>query len=276
MTWYYGAAHDLERLISTHLFIICPNNSGSTFLKNVLTTSCQTWNLVTEGQLIPGFSGPNIHKFNAGKLWATEQYIEKFLDVSAYNWPLTRRAWYFQAFSRNPQASVFVEKSPPFLLNVPQLIEHFRNPRFIFMVRDPYTTVEGIRRRRRKNRPPHVIPREEDLLKLAASHVVTCFQYQRRNIETFDRYGIFFTYEKMCDEPERVERLIKSLLPELGDLVIRQRLAVKDYDEMLRNMNAQQLSNLSREELDWINEVFEKQSDLLEYFGYPLRTSILK
>ncbi len=142
------------------------------------------------------------------------------------------------------------------------------------MVRDPYATVEGIRRRRRKNRSHHVIPREEDLLKLAAHHVITCFKYQRRNLESYKDHGIFFSYEQMCDNSAEVEELIKSLVPELDDLTIRQNLPVKDYHEILRNMNDQQIANLSLEELAWINQVFENHTDLLDYFGYSLRKSV--
>ena len=47
---FYSALHDLERIITTHLFVICPTNSGSTFLRNALATSRRTWNLQNEGR----------------------------------------------------------------------------------------------------------------------------------------------------------------------------------------------------------------------------------
>lgn len=274
MTWHYGATHDLEELIQTHLFIICPNSSGSTYLKNVLATSRNTWNLVREGQHTPGFIGPSEQKYRAGKLWATQRWIDKFTDTTTYNWDKTRNAWYFQAFSRNPDATVFVEKSPPLLLNVDQLALHFKTPKFIFMVRDPYATVEGIRRRWRLNQPARSIPNDENLLKLAATQVMTCFEYQRRNIEQYQKNSTFFTYETMCDAPEHTETLVKSLLPELNDFIIQQTIPVKDYEEPLRNMNGQQMANLTQEELVWINEVFINHIDLLEYFMYPLQQDI--
>ena len=54
----YGAGRDLERTIRTHLFVICANNSGSTFLKEVLATCRATWNLPREGQKMLGYAGP--------------------------------------------------------------------------------------------------------------------------------------------------------------------------------------------------------------------------
>lgn len=40
--FFYGVVHDLERITTTHLFVICPNNSGLTFLRNALATSRRT------------------------------------------------------------------------------------------------------------------------------------------------------------------------------------------------------------------------------------------
>ena len=271
MAWLYGADHDLGRLITTHLFIMCPNNSGSTFLKNALATSRRTWNLEKEGQHTFGFAGPSTRGEGAGLIWASnQQWIDVFSNAMAYEWPVTRKAWYFQAFARAANARVFVTKSPPFLLNVHLLLRHFQNARFIFMVRDPYAVVEGITRRRGR----HVIPPDVDLFVVAATHIMKCFQYQRHNAETYTERGVPFTYEEMCDRPERVGRLIQGLVPELDDLVLRQRVPVKKtYDEVLRNMNAQQISRLTASDLGRINEVFQQHQDLLDYFHYPLRMS---
>ena len=39
MNYVPGAGRDLARLIRTHLFVVCPNNSGSSFLAAALETS---------------------------------------------------------------------------------------------------------------------------------------------------------------------------------------------------------------------------------------------
>jgi hypothetical protein len=155
-------------------------------------------------------------------------------------------------------------------LIVEQLCRHFGNPKFLFMLRDPYATVEGIRRRldpKRNMRVP-----EGDLLHAVARHVMACFRYQRSNVETYADRGVFFSYERMCETPEQVERQIMALVPELDDLQVRQRVAVKDYDEELRNMNDQQIARLTPDDLRRINEVFAEHQGLLDYFGYALRS----
>lgn len=266
---YFGPQHDLSRVVKTHLFIICPNNSGSTFLKHALASSAYTWNLAREGQHTFGFVGPSSSKAELNRQWAaTAESIAVFTDADAYDWPATRPAWYFQAFSASPDAHVFVEKSPPFLLVVDQLAAHFPDARFLFMVRNPYAVVEGILRKSRRAWLESV--GADAALRIAAAHVVNCLAYQRRNIERWSRQGACFTYEEMCADPRRVERLIADQVPGLDDVNLRQRLRVHEYDEPLRNMNAQQVSRLGADQWKIIAGAFEPYGDLFEFFGYQL------
>ena len=268
MTRVYGARHDLHGQVTTHLFVICPNHGGSTFLKEALATCRMTWNLEREGQHMLGFAGPSSRASRAGLLWASEQrFIDLFSDDAAYDWWRIRNAWYFQAFARDPAATVFVTKSPPFLLNVAGLNRNFPNPRFLFVVRNPYAVVEGIWRRRWK-RPNFDAP---TMLQAAARHAVTCLEYQRRNVDAYRDNGRFFTYEAMCDRPLEVEAQIRSLVPELDDITLRQKLAVKGmYDEMLTNMNDRQIGRFDPAQFDAVNRVFRERRDVLDHFGYPL------
>ena len=267
MSPVYGAVYDLERAVGTHLFAISPNNSGSTFLQKALATSRATWNLELEGPQMLGFRGPRGGQ-TGSLIWASERiWIERLTNSNLYNWPHTRKAWYFQAYARGPEASVFFTKAPPFVLIACDLVRHFRNAKFLFMVRNPYAVCEGICRRLKV----HPLGPDRSLREAAALHVTTCLDYQRRNIETHGRRGVFFTYETMCDAPRRVERAIRALVPEIDDLVLRQRLPVKRrYHEMLTNMNARQIARLQTEEIAAFNRVFRRHRDLLHYFGYDL------
>ena len=55
-----------------------------------------------------------------------------------------------------------------------------------------------------------------------------------------------------------------------GDLILRRRLAVKEYDEMLTDMNARQLANLAAEDVAAFTRVFREHRDTLDFFGYAL------
>ena len=158
-----GAGLDLADRIETHLFVVCPNNSGSSFLTAALETCRAAWRLPREGQMIRGSPGrppgsprganggsPACCGFRAAldrpllrpaplRLAAHAQGVAApvVTAVSEPDWPRTRRAWYWYARAHHPHASVFVTKSTHHVLHVEQLVRHFRNARFAFMVRNP-------------------------------------------------------------------------------------------------------------------------------------------
>ncbi len=269
MTHYYGAETDLKKLINTHLFVICANNSGTTFLRNALATSNRTWNLFREGQHTFGFAGPSSIGLKAGKRWASNDYwINIFTDPKNYDWEAIKKTWYFQAWSKSDNARVLIEKSPPFLLIVDQLNAQFRGARFLFMVRNPYAVVEGVRRKS-PIRWKDSIPKDE-VLNVASTHVINCLRYQRENVKKWSDQGVLFSYEQMCEKPENVEDMIRGLVPEIDDLVLRQRIPVKQYNEELRNMNDQQIERLSVSDIGEINKVFSQYPDVMEFFNYSI------
>ena len=265
MSILYGAGRDLERAVRTHLFVICPNNSGSTFLKEVLAKCRVTWNLSREGQMMLGYSGP-VPGRDVALIWASTRALRELLaDPGAYDWPRNRRAWYFQAYARDHRASVFVTKSPPHLLLVDELARHFADPRFLFMVRNPYAVCQGICRYMRGRLP------DPELQERAARHVVACLDRQRRNIQAHRSDGVFFTYEAMCGAPESTARRIRMLVPELDDLQLRRCVPVKgQYEEMLTDMNARQVARLERRQVAAFNRVFRAHRNVLDHFGYKL------
>ena len=274
----FSAGLDLEAGVRTHLFCISPNHSGSTFLQLALATCRETWNLHLEGEQTLGFVGPRPLMLpglpRPSGFWALHpRRVERLADPSNYDWPRTRKAWYFQAYARSPDASVFVVKSPRNLFQLDMLVQHFRNAKFLFMVRNPYAAAEGICRAYRSKFPEEAsrTSQSHSLEGCAATHLANCLAQQRRNLKVFADRGVFFTYEAMCVQPERVAQAIQQLVPELKELNLRQRLPVKDlYDEMLTDMNARQLVRLDPAQIAAMNAVFRPQRELLEHFGYDL------
>lgn len=265
----FGIQHALDRLVATHLFVLCPNNSGSTFVKNALQASAATWNLGREGQHTFGFAGPQMRGSNRPLIWAARpEWVAGYIEPANFDWPATQRAWYSQAFARNAQASVFVEKSPPFLLITHLLEQAFVDARFLIMVRDPYAAYEGIVRRKRGQRVEGAAPVQQ----LAAEHLMACFDQQRRNIERLGDRAVFFTYEELCADPQRCAALVAALVPALHDLDLDQQVPVKGiYDERLRNMNDDQLAALGDADREVATAVFAAHRGLLRDFGYDLR-----
>ena len=135
----YGAGRDLERTIRTHLFVICPSHSGSTFLRKALATSRAVWSLPGEADGMPGCMWPAPLKSpgmpRSSKFWAASQArIGRLTEPGGYDWPRNRKAWYFMARARDPRAPVFVAQSARMLFQVEMLVSSLRNARFLFMV----------------------------------------------------------------------------------------------------------------------------------------------
>ena len=272
---------DLPRLLAAHLFVVCPNNSGSSFLTAALESCANTWHLPQEGSQVYGYVGPVPWRMRQPDapppdlLWAARPaWIAQFTDPARHNWRRTRRAWYFLAEASSAAACVFVAKSPMHVLQVEQLAASFPNARFLFMVRNPYAVCEGIcRRYRTRQRALYeqgFVRPGRNLERMAAEHVAACMAWQRRNIEGFRQSGVFFTYEEMCAAPGETAQRIRGLVPELADLDLRQRLPAKDYNEMLTDMNPRQIANLTGEQIATFNEAFRGERELLRYFGYDL------
>lgn len=263
MAVYFGAEHNLRNLIQTHLFLLCPNNSGSTFLIGAIGQSSNVWSLPKEGQHVPGFVGPNSRGTERSLTWGSEaELLEWFRDDKNYDWGKTKRAWYFQATARDSNATVFATKAPPFLLIPDLLAANFESTKFIVMVRNPYAMAEGILRRRSRN---------PEMVREVAEHVVKCFQIQAENAQNLAGKSICFTYEDMCDRPDVILKRLADFLPELHDVTFDEAVSVKGmYDQAVTNFNTAQIERLSVDQACQLNEVFKPHTELFEQFGYQL------
>jgi len=259
-----------EGAIKRHLFLLAPNNSGSTFLAAALGACARAWSLPREGQHVPGFHGPSSRGTGTRLLWAADPAsITAFRDPAAYDWARTSRAWNFQARADHPEADTLIVASPPFLLVADQLAAAFPDAAFIIMVRNPYAVAEGILRRGAEAGP--VAP-GDSLAAAAARHIVATLAAQERNRDALGGRAAFFTYEDMCGAPTDVAARIAAMVPALADLRLDRTLPVKGrYHEPLRDMNADQIARLTTQQLIDLDAVFTAHRDNLTAFGYGPR-----
>ena len=255
--------------IQKHVFLLCPNNSGSTFLSQAIGTSPAVWSLPREGQHMLGYAGPSTVMSPWPLIWfADDESAAYFRDHPEYDWERTKRAWYLQASAEDDAAPVFMTKSPPFLLIADRLMANFANTSFLFMVRNPYAAMEGVLRRPRRTGDAGNGP---DLPRIAAQHFVNCLRQQKANIAAYRGNSVAFTYEELCASPAEIAARITDLVPELAGIDLTQKLSVKQaYDEPLRNMNEDQIGRLTAEQIEMANEIFCPNADILSHFDYEL------
>ena len=276
------ANRDLARRLDAHLFVICPNDSGSSFLLRALETCRMTWRLPREGIQMHGYAGPlptqphGPDGWIPGLLWAAEpRWIDLFADPRNYDWPCTRKAWHFHAFAADPRASVFVTKSPPHVLCVGQLLRHFANARFLFMVRNPYAVAEGICRYYRSSFPPRYLAQFREHGKcLAEAAADPCGQLsgaaaaERRGVGTFGRLLHLRADVRRAGDGGRRD-------PHVGAAARRPDPApAHPGEELRRNADGHEraaLRRLQADDLAAFNRVFRAHGDTLAHFGYEWR-----
>lgn len=258
-----GAAGAVRR----PLFLLAPNNSGSTFLAAALAECARAWSLPREGQHVAGFHGPSSRGTGTRLLWAaTPASVATFRDPAAYDWTRTRRAWDFHARAGQADADTLVVASPPFVLIADALAAEFPDAAFLIMVRNPYAVAEGILRRGAAAGP---VAAGDSLATTAARHIVAALAAQEANIAALGARAAAFTYEQMCTDPATVAARIAALVPGFSDLALGEARAVKGrYDEPLRDMNADQIARLAPDEIADLDAVFDTRRDLLARFGY--------
>lgn len=255
-------------MIDTHLFVLSPNNSGSSFVAKALGRCWNARSLRGEGQFVGDFNGPRPYTKGRGLIWAARpMWIEELRRWPDMDWEGLGAAWTERAWARNPAAPVLVEKSPPHLLFAQELREHFSGARFIISVRDPMAAAEGIlRARRRRVRTPLSL---HAMRTAAAMHLVNCLRIQEENVALLGDDAVVTTYERFCADPATFNDAVRSLVPALDDFDIDVRISIKGtYDERLQNMNDEQIARLDDETREVLLAVFEEHADLLARWGY--------
>jgi hypothetical protein len=258
-----GAAGAVRR----HLFLLAPNNSGSTFLAAALADCARAWSLPREGQHVAGFHGPSSRGTGTRLLWAADPAsVAIFRDAAAYDWDRTRRAWEFHARAAQENADTLVVASPPFLLIADQLATAFPDAAFLVLVRNPYAVAEGIIRRGAEAGP---VAAGDSLATTAARHIVAALAAQEANRAALGPRAACFGYEEMCAAPAEVAARIAALVPALADLDLARARPVKGrYYEPLRNMNAGQIARLTSGQIADLDAVFAAHRPLLARFGH--------
>ena len=232
------------------LFILTPPYCGSTLLNQILSTSknlsCNNHLGVREGQLLPEVN--NMMFLNKG--WHTEVN---------YDWPFIRKVWMKYWDQRK---AILMDKSNTNIMRVNKVKEVFDNAVFLAMVRNPYAQVEGIMRRNGAT------------AEYAAKFALKCLRYQKQNKLSEKENILFTSYEELCDTKYEVVEKIKKFIPEIGnidsDLEFSAHNFKTDGKMKIQNLNKEKIKKINKENMVIINTYFNKEMDLLEFFGYSI------
>jgi len=250
---------------SVHLFVIAPNNSGSTLLRESIIASTGCWSLSREGQHAAAFAGPSTRGTGTRLIWAASASRLAQFSGRAYDWPRIRASWHAEARALNPASPLFITSSPPFLLHVAALRRAFSPARFLFLVRNPYAVVESILRRADQQ----ALEPGEEIVSAAATHALRCLQLQRHNLGLFASDGLALRYEDICADPPRAADRLRAFMPELDGFEWQPGLLVKGVATIGQvDRNAEQIARLPADQRAVIDGVFSRDPETLSAFGY--------
>ena len=237
--------------VHKYLFVISPNSSGSTLVCKILNRSVNASFVnhqgTMEAQKLPEVS----RMFPKGSRWDPDLAVD---------WNEIKRIFLSRWDMKRP---ILIDKSPWFLPRVKNLESVFDPAYFIFVVRNPYAVAESIMRRGKRR------PRQ------AARIVQMKLGFQRENMgNAMIKNRILVKYEELTDNPDSFVQVASEMLPELQGIHASGSFAVHNYKKKFRmpiqNLNEEKIGRLSDGEIAEMNEVFERDISLLDYFGYRI------
>ena len=230
-----------------HLFLLSPPLCGSTVVQQLIGTSPNVSVLNIEGQWLPeakSILGAPI------KSWDPDHSVDwkRMKKVFGYYW--------------SPFKPIRFEKSPPHILRAKEIEAEFKNCYMLILMRNPYARIEGAIRR---GWHPSVQSAAKAWVKEAKAQI--------QNIESLQNH-LFFRYEDIVEDPDKIVSKILKFLPELGTLNPNTTFTAHNIANQPINgfidLNNQKIRNLTQSQLDEINTVLRPNNNLLEYFTYKL------
>ncbi len=232
------------------LFILSPPHCGSTLLTEILLLSKEVSGNnpvgTKEGQQLPELRKRMFHEKNR---WDPSHEMD---------WHFIKKVWKKHWDVTKP---VLLEKSPPNLVRALEIEKHFRPAYFIILVRNPYAHCESMMRR-------NGVSATE-----AARVAIDCLEHQQRNCHSLKRV-LVLSYEDLTTNPVKTIKQIQAFLPNIGGINIKDK-EFSAHNSLHRkmaivNFNDQSINRLSAKDLAILNECFQSQRGLLEYWGYQL------
>lgn len=189
---------------------------------------------------------------------------EKFVDYASVASVWEQR---LREIRKDEALKYVFEKSPPNMVRYRKLLKILPNARIVLNNRDPYANVASQVKRY------HDLHYSGTQRHEVIRHLTDLWLYRSRFLQQAhqrDQYPIV-TYEQFCADPKRI--LSAYSLDAGTDFVSHATVKVKDYEAQgIRNMNEEQIALLAPEEMELVTSRLREAEELVQFFGYELRT----
>jgi Sulfotransferase family len=247
-------------ILPRFLFIFSPPYSGTTALAKILNGSSKSMLLNPRGE--GQWSVPSL----CGK--------DRWDPAKQVDWELVKRTWLEIYRSTNKLVEtieVIIEKSPPNLVRIRQLLEVFPNSSCTSFIRNPYAVCSSILHRKHSSKPLEGQDRIAAITQTIRNWMFRAGILRETISET---RMLHFTYETLCEKPQECIDRVIGVCPELGWVDAARPIKVKDYPRQgIINQNPRQIGLLTEADLRLITKTLREAPGLMEYFGYELLKS---
>ncbi len=242
----------------TWVFLVGCYNSGTTLLAELLNQHPSISALPTEGHFI---TDEFIKDFDIGlpRMWVEREDLFRLTEVDRGPDPLrVKKEWAMRLDLSKP---VLLEKSPPNTAKVRWLQAHFENAHFIGIVRNGYAVSEGITRKADPRHLPDSWPIEMSAYQWKRSNEI--LEQDAKHLKRF----MWVRYEDLANNTVAILNQITNFIgiPNFESFESDRSWAIHERDEKVRNMNADSIDRLSRDDIKRINQV---AGDMIESLGY--------
>jgi hypothetical protein len=239
------------------LFIITPPYSGSTAIARLLNTSHRTMVLEErcEGQLIvPGLRDK--------ARWDQDMVV---------NYESIRAVWLNKYQSTNKlvqNIDTVIEKSPPNMMRIEQLVTIFKSCSVVANNRNPYANCASILYRNYDALNIDSNKRKVILEAIAQKWLKRSYRIR----ELVQRLKIsLVTYESFCKDPALLIQELQLPVGVTESINLNARVQVKDYKpQKIINQNNRQINRLNRDEMMLLSNIFSAHQDLLFFYDYAI------
>jgi len=242
----------------TWLFLVGCYNSGTTLLAELLGQHPDIAALPTEGHFI---TDQFIKDYDVGlpRMWVEREDLFRLTEQDEGPDVIRlKKEWAMRLDCSRP---VLLEKSPPNSAKVRWLQKHFENAHFVGIVRNGYAVAEGISR---KAEPHHL--EQGWPIAMSARQWARSNQLLKADADALDHF-MWVRYEDLTADSGKVLNAICDFVgvSAFTGFQSDQDLAIHERHERIRNMNEENIRNLTQQQITVINEI---AGEMLDEFGY--------
>jgi len=128
-------------------------------------------------------------------------------------------------------------------------------------VRDPYAQIQSNIRRYNTDTT------------IATKKYISYLRFQKKNIDEL-KDVLVISYEDLTDNPKKTKETIINFIPSLSDINIALQFNAHNMYKKkrmgIKNLNQDSISALTKDQIQTINSLLNKEQDLINYFNYKI------